>query len=615
MVALAAQLLVLFGAGQIQVTLAPDQPVPAVYIDEPLVVEFRSPVDTTCTVDLQVNVPGQQTLRISLGSIRLIAGRPRWVSVDALPPLYGPHSVRILIREPKAETEIAAQFHRIERPTMLDALPLCVNLDGFAEDLLYALRSVPVGALRLRTNDPDLLDKAQYARNAEGYGIRLRADDGEDLGLESLKELARSIRGGADLWELSTSEGPLRLLDMARAIRNGSPGAQVHAVVANPAEFSEILSEDVYHEIEGVVLDAESAALGTVGAFVLVAERAGFERYPLLWFPGLVEGDVGPHEVMQRVIAAVSNSAAAVCLDVKDLYGEEGFGPLFDMLCAATRLLGAATFAGSIACEEDVRGEVFRDWSPDGRGEAWVMALWGAKSEEALLSVSLDPSSGLELLDVYGNQVPLPVDGEGAVSVQVTDVPLYLRGRGGSILERAAAQAVQRVAAEVLADTDLARNLDAETSAALKSLSGFNMGSGTRSEFLIILRSLPVIEWEWNQGTLESAVAVPTMARFAGLSRHLALLEQQSGVPFLDPLEKTLSSCAEFQQRIHDESGRRRLSSPRTDWLMGEVSRLTAEARKLAALGRDIEAQAVAALAEWRARCLEVAGGPPYRPL
>ena len=615
MVALAAQLLALFCAGQIQVTLAPDQPVPAVYIDEPLVVEFRSPVDTTCTVDFKVHVPGQNAHRISLTNIRLAAGRPRWVTVDTLPPFYGPHSVRVLIRERDAEIEIAAQFHRIARPTMSDTLPLCVNLDGFTEDLLYALRSVPVGALRLRTKDLDLLDKTQYAWNTEGYRIHVRADDGEDVGLENLKELSRSITHGVDLWELSTTEGPLRLLDMARAIRDGSPEAQVHAVVANAAELSEILSEDVYHEIEGAVVDAEGAALSTVGAFALAAERAGFEKYPLRWFPGVVGDEVGPHDYMQRLIAAVSNGVAAVCLDARDLYGEEGFGPHFDMVCTATRLLGAATYTGSIAGEEDVRGDVFRDWSPAGRGETWVMTLWGAKSDETPLSLPLDPSDGIEFLDAYGNPLPLTVDDEGTVSVQVIGLPRYLRGRGGSMLERAAAQELRRIAAEVLADTNLARNLDAETSAALKRLSGYKMGSDTRSEFLILLRSLPIIEWEWNQGTLDTAIAVPAMARLAGLSRHLALLEQQSGKPFLDPLEKTLSSCAGFQRRIHDESGRGHVSSPRTAWLMAEVSNLTAEARKLAALGRNIEAQAVAALAEWRARCLEVAGGPPYRPL
>ncbi len=372
MVALAAQLLVLFGAGQIEVRLAPDQPVPAVYIDEPLVVEFRSPVDAACTVDLRVDVPGQETFRISLGDIRLAAGRPRWVSVDALPPLYGPHSVRILVREPDAEKEIHAQFHRIERPTMLDALPLCVNLDGFTEDLLYALRSVPIGALRLRAIDLDLFDEVKSARIAEGYGIHLRVDDAEDVDLESLRGLARSIADGVGLWELSTSEGPLRLLDMARAIRSGARDAQVYAVVTDPAEFGEILSEDVYHEIEGAVLDAGGAELSSVEAFVPVAERAGFEKYPLRWVSGAVTDDVGAHVVLQRVISAVSNGAAAVCLDAEDLYGEEGFGPLFDMLCAATRLLGPATSAGSIACGEDVRCEVFRDWSPGGRGDAWT---------------------------------------------------------------------------------------------------------------------------------------------------------------------------------------------------------------------------------------------------
>ena len=439
--------------------------------------------------------------------------------------------------------------------------------------------------------------------------------DGEDVGRESLKELAASHAAAVDVWELSTARGPLRLLDMARAIRSGSPDARVHTVVANPAELGELLAEDTNHEIKGALLVTDGPAGNPVRAAVRTAERAGYERYPIRWFPQSAEKTVAHHDIVKRLIASLSEGGAGVCLNAVDVYRVEYFGPAYDALCAATRLLGGTAYAGRIAGEEDTQGAVFRDFSAQGRGEAWVVALWRNGPEKGSLTLPVAELSNIELLDVSGNPLPLPAVDEGSLSIQVTNVPRYLRGRGDSILEEAALQEVRRGAAEVLEDGALVRGLDAETVAALKNLSRFGQDSTGRSEYLILLRSFPVVEWEWNQGTLDTAVAVPALARLAGLARHMAVLEHRSGRPFLDPLERTLSTCAEFQRQILDESGQGFRPGPRVDWLMSEVSRLTAEARQLAKLGRDIEAQAVAALAEWRARCLEVAGGPPYRPL
>ena len=614
MVALATQVLLLFGFGQIQVTLAPDQPIPSVYIDEPLVIEFLSPVDTTCSVDLDVYVPGQQPHRISLGSLRLAAGRPLWVPVDSLPPFYGLHAVRLLIQENEDTRKIAGRFHRIERPNIAAALPVCVNIDDFSEDLLYALQSVPLPALRVEADKDELLEEAVRARQLKGFDLHVRVIDAEDVGRQSLKELAASHSGDVDVWELSTTEGPLRLLDMARAIRSGSVNARVHAVVANPAELGELLAEDTYHEIKGALLVSNGAAGSPVGAAVRTAERAGYERYPIRWFPTAAGENEAPMDVVWHLIAGLSEGGAGACLNAGDVYRMEDFGPAYDMLCAATRLLGGRAYIGNITGEEDSQGAVFRDLSARGRGEAWVVALWRNAPDKGPLTLPVAELSDLELLDASGNPLPLPAGDEGSLSIQVTNGPIYLRGWGDSILEETALQEVRRRAAELLEDGALVRSLDAETVAALRNLSRFELDSKGRSEYLILLRSFPVIEWEWNQGTLDTAVAVPALARLAGLARHMALLEHRSGEPFLDPLERTLSSCAEFQRQIRDESGQGFRPGPRVDWLMAEVTRLSAEARQLAKLGRNIEAQAVAALAEWRARCLEVAGGPLYRP-
>ena len=146
-----------------------------------------------------------------------------------------------------------------------------------------------------------------------------------------------------------------------------------------------------------------------------------------------------------------------------------------------------------------------------------------------------------------------------------------------------------------------------ELAAGLNALAAGEPTADPRYVFFAAVRALPQIEAAWGRGELSRRAAVPIIAGLGRVARALCTLEQERGEPFLEPLHETLARCAEFQSLYLTGSGSARGQQERADWIMDEVSRLMADARALAERGRPIEADAVAALAEWRARALQYA--------
>jgi hypothetical protein len=147
----------------------------------------------------------------------------------------------------------------------------------------------------------------------------------------------------------------------------------------------------------------------------------------------------------------------------------------------------------------------------------------------------------------------------------------------------------------------------AQVLASLEPVRLYDSGSQARFSFLGLIRTLPELEAAWHRGELPRASAVPAIAALARTARALCALEQERGEPFLEPLHETLARCAEFQSLYLTGTASARGPQERADWILDEVGRLMEEARELAAAGRGIEADAVAALAEWRARALQYA--------
>jgi hypothetical protein len=125
-----------------------------------------------------------------------------------------------------------------------------------------------------------------------------------------------------------------------------------------------------------------------------------------------------------------------------------------------------------------------------------------------------------------------------------------------------------------------------------------------RAEFFTLLRALPTLEEAWHAGTLQKSSVVPAIASIERLVLRLAALEQSLGIPFVEPIEETLDRCAEQQAIYLTATVGPGASAERGERLLMHISSLISQARTFHAQGRLIEGDAIAALAEWRARAL-----------
>ena len=608
MVALAAQALLFLSFGQIQVMLAPDQPVPYVYSDEPLVIELVSPQDITCTLGVAiVSHERPDHLLTQDHTIQLLANRPRWITAGELPPRDGPHTVRTSITQGGVTTEHISTVHRIARVSVSNSIPFSVTTASLSEDLLWALRSLPAGTLRLDASAPDIREQVRRARDELGWGIELRVDDSILTREGTLEGMVQSLSSYVNVWDVASSRGPSQTLEMAQAIRRALPNAAVHASTDDPQKLQTLLGLDVRGDIAGAHVNTSRNALR---AYARAAEGAGFEGFPLYATSHAVDGSAKGDGTVRRLIEARAQHGSAD-VEASSLYGEGSFGPGYDEVYGALRILAGSRYAGRLSLEAGQHAEFFRMWNSDSDGDAWVIAVWTDDSQNSKISLAMDGREDLEFLDRFGNGIPISFNDSGDVVLKSRGAVRYLRGQDSATLNQIAARSVRTSADALLTRPEFEPYFDVELKRVLKNLAGYEMGAKIRSDFLMLLRSMPVIEWQWHQRDVDRYSATSLLARLAELARYAAILEQQSGEKFLEPLEVTLAKCANYQQKAVAKWSRG--MDARTRWLNAEVSSLVGEARDLARFGRSIEASAVAAIAEWRARCLEVAANAPPR--
>ncbi|HOH31755.1 MAG TPA: LysM peptidoglycan-binding domain-containing protein, partial [Candidatus Hydrogenedentes bacterium] len=99
----------------------------------------------------------------------------------------------------------------------------------------------------------------------------------------------------------------------------------------------------------------------------------------------------------------------------------------------------------------------------------------------------------------------------------------------------------------------------------------------------------------------------PAILLITEMAKTMAILEEDRGELFMDPLRDTLSRTEESQSLYLTGSAGTAKSRERGDWILSEVRRLVEEAELMEKAERKIEAGAIAALAEARGLCLKSA--------
>jgi LysM repeat protein len=583
--------------GAISVEIAPDQPLNFVYTDDPLIIEVAS--DTRAEAQVAVIVRGPANtpaIEHDAGRLSLHANAVRWIAVEGLPETRGFYEAQVRVSTAEGSTEHRVAFCRIDRALPRKSLPFVA--DNLPPDprVLVALQHAGIARIRLRIEDPKAPTLFRAARDMN-FEIILRFDPAAG-GLEAWSghDLA-----AASAWEIDAHDDPATYAAALRAVRAAQGTAAARPVVSGAAPLRALLSAAGDADFNAAVLEGAAADTATCVAARIAAAEAGYEDWKLAIYPAPVTG-ASPGVIVARLLEALAGGATLAGVDASALF-DDGLTAAFAGLIGFSPRLVGTEHCGTLALAEGVRAPVYRN------GAAWLLALWSTGGEKEV-TLPIDGAQNLSLTDAMSN--PMPLSSTKAPKLKLNHDLLYLTGEGGEILAVAAANKAGNLARQMLDTPAYAQYLPPELLDALRQIARTAGVGIDRTQFFLLIRSFPELEARWHAGVLPRNIAVPALADLARLARALCAAEERSGANFIEPLADTLDRCEEYQARYLTGSS----SAPahhRGDWLLNEVRRLSEEAEAVARSDRRIEAAALATLAEWRARALEVAASAGQR--
>jgi len=585
-------------AATVQLHVAPDQPQPHVYVGDPLILELESDGNTRAAVSVTIEPDyGDAPVEQTWDAIELRAHATRWLVVDRAPEARGRYELRARIEQEGAASETVHTFCRVNRPLDGYELPVSVAVSTTGRHALPVLRGINVGCAHLDAGTPDL---AQRVDEAAAAGFRvvvvLRSDDVAVCG-----SLAEELGDRVAEWQIDPGGAVEALSAAMEGLRQGGARSRMALVVRGPETVAGLLAEGCGPQVSALVYQGawpERAALARIRQ---AARQAGYEDLPLnvgLETDGAVATEDGPR-LLRQLLTHFDANVSRTHLDVSLLLTDE-FGPGYAYLGALAHRMEGAVRAGRLDMGADAQAFVFR------QGTQWTVAAWTA-GDPLDAELPLGDAEGAVLIDARNNLLPLPEVVGGGATISLSGTPVFVAGQGGTVPAQAAQTLVRRRAAMFMRAEALLRQLPPEIAGVVGK---FAEGDGhSRLDFFNLLKLFPHVEALWRAGGLPTAAAVPALAGLDQLARAVCVVEQERGEPFVEPLQNTLANCGQFQSLYITSSAGSSEARERPDWIFDRVTGLMAEAEALAAQGRPIEANAVAALAEWRARSLEVAAG------
>jgi hypothetical protein len=625
-------------AADATVEIAPDQPVPHVYSDEPLILELRAAQD--CAPDVHVLIEGATDVRISiaLGTIPLRAGTRKWIALEQRPETRGTYNATITLSEGDSVQETVRAFCHIERPSAAAGSLVAADVTSPDHETFVALADMPVGAVRIAADHPDweaMLEACQATglpaavtfapapmpaaapAETEPPSGSSESEPAEDPnappphtapGEEVLAEaIAKTYGREVALWEID-SRAPETIGYLAAAIRRGGSRAPIIAAVHDPSDVETMLAHSE-PALAGLAIRLPAPKPAELIAFRTAAEQSGLERMPLYCVGALLEdAEENPVAALRQLLTNRAAGARSSVFPAGLAYAPRAFGPAYVYLNGLAHRLADAQYVGPVDEGKQVTGHLFR------KGATWFLVAWS--TTEAELALPLGGAVDVVLTDAFNNPLALTREDETA-RVPVGAEPVYLSGVDGPLLQRAATAMAANEAAHLLqllkaADT----NLEPHTEIFTRVADG-HADDVTRIDFIALLQGFAELEQRWQGGAISRADAVPVLAGLARLVRMLCILEQERSAEFVESLQNVIARCGEYQSvylmssGLPGRGGNAQQGSPKTtartrgDWLLEEVNHLITEAETLRAIGRPIEAVGIASLAEARARALE----------
>jgi hypothetical protein len=404
-----------------------------------------------------------------------------------------------------------------------------------------------------------------------------------------------------DGWELDPSGDADKLSGMVQAVRGAGSKAAIGLVTPGADSLRPILEAGGGRHLKAVILTQNALSDEAIYAVRQTFEQAGYERMLVaadqtgLWSGGEVDGTrLVQGLLLNRAYGVVQTEIPAA------LIYNEALPETYVYVSGLAHCLKDASYIGTLDAGDSIEARVFRS------GGRWQIAVWTTGEPQAV-DLKIGPATDLALVDGRNNALPAPKLKDGAVSLDAVSLPQVLSGQSGTPLLEAA-WAMAHVEARAIVETEAYQaQLPPEALEAAKKIAGATSAVPSRLDFFTLLRMFPYIEARWHAHEMPRAVAVPALAALDRLVQCLCVTEQELSEPFLEPIEDTFTRCREYQSLYLTGSTSSTAAQDRGDWLLDEVNRLMTQAERLDGEGRDIEADAVAAAAEWRARSLEFA--------
>lgn len=543
-----------------QVRLAPDQPLPYVFSDEPVIVEFRGEENLDFDVMIAYGTGQFPSNSHGLGPIALRAGHPYWTTTNLDPVRYGVHAITLNLQWPTGSEKYDFTLQRIRRPDIDNPPPLVMRIPDRSGPWEQICRVLPAGRVSIQSTHPDLESLLTAFQREDIEVIMLLRGDYFPL---TTKVAPSAIAIPAD----TSLEGWAR---KARELRERFPSMRVTLENPTPEFLVALLRSGAVQLIHSISVESVDALIANRDA----AEHQGYENLPF---------SVSIASAANMLPAAEAWNAGAYLAEIslEPLWFEDALTPEFGMLNAALHLCDQTRVAGRYS-DGPVETVLLRHIEPENRGR-WI----------APVALTAGLASAVEYADENGNVHTSPP----------TDVAFAL-GTNPDIVLEAIAFEIREEAKKLRQMEAVMSVLSGEVERAVVRLTECEGMESMRAEFFSLLRALPTLEQTWHAGDLLKSDAVPAIASVERLVRRLAALEQALGIPFVEPIEETLDRCADQQSLYLTATVGPGASAERGERLMMHISSLITQARTLHHEGRLIEGDAIAALAEWRARSL-----------
>jgi len=584
-------------APEVAVTVAPDQPAPHIYLGDPLILEFVADRDCVISVEVEIRPAfSGDTVVALIEGIRLKAYSQQWRTVDEAPDLRGRYFLTVRFNSPEGIRDHTGVFCRIDRPGGETApLPVCAAVNGGTRlSQRLALRTAGVRSVRVDIKDEKDFAKVEAVLEDSFRVIARLLEPAPALCESAARQFHDRVYG----WQIDCTGAVEAAAAAAKALRAGGTRSPIAVAVPDAETVAALLETGLGRTVDAVAL-GPGAGAEDVRQARQAAERAGYERLGLQAHIAASAGQQA-HEGPLLARHGMELTAAGASFLVFDapLVTGDALGPAFVYLDAIAHRLAGATRVGRLPVDTGAAVYVFRV------RDRWVAAVW-AEAEEVEVSLPAEGAVGLELYDGRNNPLPCPPVDEGAITLKAGLEPVFLTGKGGPLLKDAALAVARKEALAFCESEDVRKHLAKEAVEVVDKFAGDEPFE--RIDFLNLLQVFPYLEQEWHTGSAPRRVAVPALAGLSRLARALCVVEHEKGQPFVEPLQGTLAACGQYQSLYLTGSAGPDDGRERPDWLLGEVSRLMAEAETLAEEGRDIEASAVGALALRRAQALELA--------